>query len=234
VSEVTGGYGRLAARPYDWSARPETEAFPPGMHRLGLGGERDGIVVVPDYRANEPLPLVVMLHGATGRARHMIDPFLDMAESKGFVLVAPESRMQTWDVIVGDYGPDVAFLDEVVDAVCSRLPIDSSRVGIGGFSDGASYALSLGLANGDLFTHILGLSPGFAVPPEQVGRPKIFISHGQTDRILPIDFCGRRLATMLADAGYPVRYVEFPGGHRLLPEIASESIAWFLGELDGD
>jgi predicted esterase len=40
-----------------------------------------------------------------------------------------------------------------------------------GFSDGASYALSLGLANGDLFTHVLGFSPGFMRVPRHVGRP---------------------------------------------------------------
>ena len=38
-----------------------------------------------------------------------------------------------------------------------------------GFSDGASYALSLGAANGDLFTHIAAFSPGFMRPPVSVG-----------------------------------------------------------------
>ncbi len=51
--------------------------------------------------------------------------------------------------------------------------MDAGRVGIGGFSDGASYALSLGLTNGDLFTHVLAFSPGFMRPASQVGRPKV-------------------------------------------------------------
>ncbi len=36
-----------------------------------------------------------------------------------------------------------------------------------GFSDGASYALSLGVPNGDLFTHIVAFSPGFMRLPDQ-------------------------------------------------------------------
>ena len=60
-----------------------------------------------------------------------------------------------------------------------------------GFSDGASYALSIGLANGDLFGHVLAWSPGFVAPPEFVGRPRVFVSHGTDDRVLPIDRCSR-------------------------------------------
>jgi len=45
---------------------------------------------------------------------------------------------------------------------------DPARVTLGGFSDGATYALSIGLANGDLFPQVIGCSPGFiaqAPPP---------------------------------------------------------------------
>jgi phospholipase/carboxylesterase len=34
-------------------------------------------------------------------------------------------------------------------------------VALGGFSDGASYALSLDLTNGDLFASLIAFSPGF-------------------------------------------------------------------------
>lgn len=39
-----------------------------------------------------------------------------------------------------------------------------------GFSDGASYALSLGLPNGNLFSHIVAFSPGFMRAPTLVRR----------------------------------------------------------------
>jgi predicted esterase len=37
-----------------------------------------------------------------------------------------------------------------------------ATLAVSGFSDGASYALSIGPANGDLFTHVMAFSPGFA------------------------------------------------------------------------
>ena len=59
-------------------------------------------------------------------------------------------------------------MDQAVHHVFERYSIDPGRIGLAGFSDGASYALSLGVANGDLFTHIMAFSPGFMRPPAQV------------------------------------------------------------------
>src|SRR5215469_2091135 len=71
--------------------------------------------------------------------------------------------------------------------------IDPARIAVAGFSDGASYSLSVGLANGDFFSAIFGFSPGFIVPGEFKGKPPVFISHGTIDPILPIDDCSRRI-----------------------------------------
>ena len=45
----------------------------------------------------------------------------------------------------------------------------------------ASYALSLGIANGNLFSHVLAFSLGFLAPASQTGSPRIFVSHGTQD-----------------------------------------------------
>jgi phospholipase/carboxylesterase len=104
-------------------------------------------------------------------------------------------------------------------------------VAIGGFSDGATYGLSVGLINGALFTHIVACSPGFIIPgPFGGGRPKLFISHGTADEILPIDVTSRRLVPMLEREQYSVTYREFDGPHRVPPEIAREALEWFRGK----
>lgn len=108
------------------------------------------------------------------------------------------------------------------------LPIDPGRIGLAGFSDGASYALSLGLMNGELFRHILAFSPGFVVPGPRVGRPLIFVSHGRRDRILPIETCGRHIAAELKQEGYDVEYREFDGDHVVPAAIADAGMHRFL------
>lgn len=61
------------------------------------------------------------------------------------------------------FGPDVLYLNKALHHVFNRYSIDPSRLAVAGFSDGASYALSLGVANGDLFSHIIAFSPGGCV-----------------------------------------------------------------------
>ncbi|WP_437303957.1 alpha/beta hydrolase [Sorangium sp. So ce388] len=217
---------RLSARP---QAKREGE-LQAGLTPLGLSPRRDGLLHVPaGYRADRPAPLVVLLHGARGSAHHGIALLKEQADGAGLLLLAPDSRHATWDILADDaYGPDVAFLDRALHQLFRSAAVDPARLAIGGFSDGASYALSLGLTNGDLFTHVIAFSPGFMAPAEQRGRPRIFISHGTQDQVLRIDPCSRRLAPPIQRAGYDLRYQEFEGPHTVPPEMARDALGWFL------
>ncbi|MFC7736624.1 alpha/beta hydrolase [Roseomonas sp. GCM10028921] len=216
--------GRLLSRPgFD----PAPQAAVPGRQALGLATGRDGILRVPDSVSGDPLPLIVMLHGAGGNAAGTLG--LIEHAATGAILLLPESRGPTWDLIMGAYGPDVAFLDAALGQVFRQHRVDPRRVALAGFSDGASYALSLAIGNGDLFTHALAFSPGFAAPPRPVRRPLIYVSHGTEDEVLPIGPCSRRLVPRLRRGGYDVRYREFPGGHYVPAEIAEEAVGLLSG-----
>ena len=210
-------------------SRPSFPKFAPniGRSRLGLASGRDGILYVPaSYSAAAPAPLVLMLHGAGQSAEIGIRPFLPLADAAGLVLVAPDSRGSTWDFLYGPYGADVAFIDRALDHVYGRCAIDPARVSIEGFSDGASYALSLGITNGDLFSRIIAFSPCILAPAANTGHPRVFISHGTNDRILPIDGCGRRLAARLSGEGYEVDFREFTGPHTVPADMARAAVEW--------
>jgi phospholipase/carboxylesterase len=222
--------GRFNARPAD--SPPAGDAAPAGLQPLGLGGERDGVRYVPaGYRPERPAPVVLMLHGATGNGRRTVESLLTLADEFGLILVAPDSRLRTWDVLHGGFGPDIAFIDAALTDTFDSYAVDPARIAAEGFSDGASYALSIGIGNGDLFTHVLAFSPGFLAPPGQEGTPRLFISHGRQDQVLPIDYCSRRFVPGLRRAGYDVTYQEFDGPHRTPPEIARMGIEWFLNTL---
>jgi phospholipase/carboxylesterase len=197
---------------------------------LNLDGKRDGAVLIPDgLDPARPAPLIVALHGAGGIATHILDVVAAQAEQHGIIVLAPESRGPTWDVIRGGYGPDVAFIDRALTKVFQLHPVDPAHIAVSGFSDGASYALSLGVINGDLFDHILAFSPGFLVPTTTADTPRIFISHGVRDEVLPIDPCSRRIVPALRRAGYDVDYQEFDGGHVVPPDMVGRGVARFLG-----
>jgi predicted esterase len=111
--------------------------------------------------------------------------------------------------------------------VSSAVPVGSFS--IVGCSDGASYALSLGVANGDVFESVLAFSPGFMTSSVRNGTPRCFVSHGVRDAVLPIDMCSRRLVPRLRQAGYDVVYREFDGPHEAPAAIAAEAVHW-LGD----
>ena len=224
--------GRLRARPGAGTGKVGPE--PVGLRTLGHSAARDGYLYVPGvYRPDLPRPLVVLLHGAGEDARDGLALLRGQADEAGLMLLALSSREYTWDMIAlrGRFGPDVAAVDRALVETFSRYAVDPSRVAVGGYSDGASYALSLGLANGDLFTHVMAFSPGFMAPAGQVSSPQIFVSHGTRDGWLPIESCSRRIVPRLEGAGYEVRYREFDGPHVVPPGIGREAAEWFTRDV---
>jgi phospholipase/carboxylesterase len=212
---------------------PAGARLEPGLRRLELGGVRDGVLYVP---AGDPAPsrLVVMLHGAgSSGAKTLLPALRAAADAARLVLLAPDSRGPTWDVLLGGYGPDVAFLEAALDDVLPRMPDPSAEVVLAGFSDGASYALSLGLGNGALFGRLVAFSPGFVAAAAHRGRPSVFVSHGTEDRVLPIERCSRRIVPRLRAEGYEVEYVEFAGGHTVPEDVARRAAVWAVGEAGG-
>src|SRR5215217_3214490 len=147
--------GRLRSRP----GRTPEGTSPAGLRSLGSDtGSADGYLYIPaGYRPEKPAPLVLLLHGAGEDARDGLAQLRGQADDAGLVLLALGSRGPTWDSILGRgrYGADLAAIDRALGHAFSRCAVDPARVAVGGYSDGASYALSLGIANGDLFSHVL-------------------------------------------------------------------------------
>lgn len=230
-STTTNEYsiGRLSAK-----IPPEASgirAVKTGLYPLSVTKHRDTLIYVPArYAEKYQYPLAVMLHGAGGNAEHGISILKDYADVYDLILIAPASRQQSWDVISVDrFGDDVETIDIALKKVFNRLNIDRQKIAIGGFSDGASYALCIGLTNGDLFSHVLAFSPGFAHTIVRAGNPAIFISHGKHDEVLPIHSCSRKIASRLKNEGLRLRYQEFDGRHEVPDHTTDAALALFLG-----
>lgn len=215
--------GRIAARPVSG-----TKTSGPQTRTLGLDAKRDAILQLPAKAADGPVPLLVLLHGAGGSGAGILKRLGAFADEAGVAVLAPDSRSSSWDAIRSDFGPDVAFLDRALERVFQSVAVDPQRIIVGGFSDGATYAISLGLQNGDLFRRVLAFSPGFYVSDSSQGKPRLFVSHGTRDEILPIDRCSRVIVPRLQKSGYDVTFREFEGGHEIPPDIARAGMRWAI------
>jgi len=212
--------GRLTARP-----RTDVETSAQGESALGLDPTRDAILQLPT-KITAPLPLLVLFHGAGGSAKGVLGRLGSSPDEAGVAVLAPDSRDFSWDAIRHGFGPDVTFVNRALERVFDTVTVDPARIAVGGFSDGATYAVSLGLINGDLFRRVVAFSPGFVIDGATHGSPQFFVSHGLADPILPIDRCSRLIVSGLRKRGYDVELREFDGGHEVPADIARDGMRW--------
>ena len=187
-----------------------------------------------------PRPLLVVLHGAGGEPAKVLEAYRGQADSNGIVLLIPRSVKGTWDMVEDlksrlgaemnvqpRYGKDLQALDAALADLFSRVAIDTRRTGIAGFSDGASYALSVGTANPQLFTRVMAMSPGHSFTKKYDKSQRIFISHGEQDEVLPFSNA-RAIAARLRGRGMTVQFEPFQGRHEVPAAIRAKAIAFFM------
>lgn len=228
-----GAMGALALASGRRTAAQQPAAAPDGFtygeSRLGISDdERDGSMFVPrSYKPGVPMPAMMMLHGFAGSAEDM-GRMLPLAEEFGVVMILPESRGVTWGRGTPGFDDDVHYLGPAYRHVAGLVDIDTAKVALGGVSDGAGYALSMGLAYGDSFNHVIVFAGGRMTPFRKQGKPRLFFSHGVDDTQMPIEHTARKFVPELKAEGYDVTYREYQGGHRVPPEEIREAFKWLV------
>lgn len=228
----------LAAGP-GWAASGRT---------LDLGDGAIGYVPA-SAPAGQGLPVVVLLHGAGQRPRPMLEGFVGEAERHGVALVAPASKAATWDMIVEvaaerrrpsgrPFRPSLAVdlprIEAALAAMATRVPLAADRVALAGFSDGASYALTIGTMNPATFDTIIAFSPGMGfVAPTLSSGQRIFIAHGTADPILPYEGTRDGIAAPLRNR-VALKFRSFTGGHFMPRDVREDAFRYFLQETGED
>jgi predicted esterase len=228
---AAGALGLLhAARSEGAQSRGPQDPIPYGATRLGLEDERDGTLYVPkSYKDGTPMPLLMMLHGFGGGGEGVRYTF-PLAEEFGVIIIAPDSRGLTWGQSIPGFDADVRYLGPAYRHVTDILDVDPEHVALGGHSDGAGYALGMGLGYGDVFNHLMIFSGGLMQPFRRKGKPKIFLAHGIDDHQMPIDRTARLYVPQLKSEGYDVTYKEYAGGHGTPVAVVREAFEWFLAD----
>ena len=118
-----------------------------------------------------------------------------------------------------------------------RVRVDPGAVCFGGFSDGASCALTLGSANPATVQAVTAFSPGFVLDGQAAGRPapgpRCFVAHGTADAVLPIERTSRRIVPRLRGRGLAVEHLEFTGRHEVPADVVERALLWWLGPRAG-
>ena len=200
----------------------------PGEHPLRLGNGRVALMRVTPGSSARSRGLVLIFHGAGGSPREGLFAFREAWEEPGLVLLAPGSLGSTWSALHDHEDRDLETVNRGLAETWKRCRIDARRVAVGGFSDGATHALSIGLQNGGIFHSVMALSPGRLLDVAHRGRPRVFIAHGTGDHVLPYSRTRASIVPGLRGSGYSVTFRSFTGGHEVPTSISRAAVRWYL------
>jgi poly(3-hydroxybutyrate) depolymerase len=115
---------------------------------LSFGGENRTYYVFTPSGLAAPAPVLLLLHGSGRDGATLIDLWQDLAQKEGIILVAPDSSdPANWD----DRKDSPDFLNSVLGKVESKIPVDTTRIYLFGYSTGAVYALYLSIVESEYF-----------------------------------------------------------------------------------
>jgi phospholipase/carboxylesterase len=190
-------------------------------------------IYIPEtYTPDKPLPLVMCLHGGSGRGRSFLWSWLRDARSRGAILVAPTSLGDTWAIAGNDL--DTPHLANILDMNCCDWNDNPQRMQLTGKSDAGTFTYTSGLEAASPFTHLAPVSAAFhpmlvqmADADRMRGLP-IHIVHGALDWMFSIDMA-REAERHFRAAGAAVAFREVDDLSHTYPSDLNGSILDWLG-----
>jgi polyhydroxybutyrate depolymerase len=171
----------------------------PGLDPCTVEGGAYYALPPPGWDGSSPLPATIFFHGykapAAGFARD--EPFRAAFAAEGVLLVLPVGINDTW----AHHGSpsqardELAFMDAVRADLLDRLPIDTHRLLVTGFSQGGSLVWELACYRGRDYTAFAPIAGAFwePLPASCPGGPiDLRHLHGTSDRTVPM--AGRPIA----------------------------------------
>ncbi len=225
----------LALRVEHKEVEPREEASPIGEVDLERGDARAVLLTPSEIDPDRRYPLFTVLHGAGRQDEMLVKACRGQPDQRDAFFLVPRSVDPTWDLIVGGERNDLDFLEYAYDLIYRRYPIDPARQVLIGYSDGASYALSLVLSNPRLFEAALCWAAGFVVlDRDNVGeddpKPRIYLEYGTHDELFAFDRVALPMKENLERAGYPVEFsVDEGGRHWPSGTFQGEALDWYFG-----
>ena len=180
-------------------------------------------------------PVVIALHGGAGHGRDMLWQWLREARSRGFVLIAPTSSEDTWQLNRPEQ--DLPALLALLQFVRDQTQIDETKILLSGLSDGATLTLQLGLQPGAPFTHLAPFSG--TLDPALVSHEAdllqqdkpIYLVHGSNDWMFPVEI-GQMAAELLGARNPNLLYNQIEGlGHTFARSELKQLLPWFSAAL---
>jgi poly(3-hydroxybutyrate) depolymerase len=221
------------------------------QNTLTVGGKsRQFLIRWPDnYDNTHPYRLILGLHGANGKDTDIGPSYFGLfaLANSSTIFVAPSADGGLWSA-----ANDLLFVDEILKTVEADLCIDTSRVMLEGFSQGAAMSWTLACSRPGVFRAAVGHSGGGVANPTTCQPIAYFGSGGlqenvtqttQSDQFARWDGCTIETFAKAptgghacndykgCSAGHPVRWCPYDGPHTPSPTDSGSSTSWMPKEV---
>lgn len=191
-------------------------------------------------------PLLILLHGHASNERDLFGLANSVPDNWNVILVRgtyqlSENSYRWYDVKMVD-GKIVINIEQeeesrkkliqLISEVIQKYPIDSHKIVVAGFSQGANMAQSLGLSQPNLIAGFGVLSGRFVeefIPyinnTTALKNSKAFVSHGINDTMLPKTYAVENISK-LKELGIQLTYCEDNNAHSISAKQWSEFSKW--------
>jgi phospholipase/carboxylesterase len=206
-----------------------------------------------DYLIREPKikldknPLILLLHGYGSNEEDLFSFATELADEYYIISARAPYELQygsyAWYAINFD-ADENKFSDNeqarssrdliarFIDELTTNYPIDSAKISLLGFSQGAVLSYAVALSHPEKIQKVIALS-GYVSDTifekdylkNDLSKLKIFASHGTADQVIPVDWA-RKTKPFLDKLGIESVYKEYPIGHGISPQIFSDFKNW--------
>jgi phospholipase/carboxylesterase len=194
-------------------------------------------------------PAIILLHGYGSNEEDLFSFATELPEE--YYVISPRAP---YDLTYGSYAwyainfdaDENKFSDldqarssrdlivEFIDECVSKYAIDTDKVSLFGFSQGAILSSAIALSYPEKINKVAALSGYLNTEiatedylKNNVSKVKFFVSHGVVDQVIPIDWA-RKTKPALENLGIDVVYKEYPIGHGVSPQNFHDFKDWLL------
>lgn len=225
---------RLSLRLSHKDIEPRDEPSPTGFVQIERGPSRAVLLTPEEIDPDVRYPLITVFHGAGRQDEMLVKACRDEPEKRQALFLIPRSVEPTWDLISGSGEDDLEFLEYAWDLIYRRYPVDAGRQALLGYSDGASYALSMALSNPGFFEAALCWAAGFVVVDrsaleKQAAKSRLYLEYGTHDQLFSFEQVAVPMRDNLRAAGYQVEFsVDEGGRHWPSGTFQGEALDWYF------
>jgi predicted peptidase len=152
------------------------------------------LYIPDDFNLDQSWPLIVFLHGSNGVGTDIeniasITPPAIQNQRKGlpFIVISPQNPVGIWPEFIDP-------VDELVQHLVAKLPIDEEHITLTGLSDGGYGTWVYALRYPQRFDAIVPISYGPVLRPHdsmpdlcRLEETNIWIFHSENDAVIPIE-----------------------------------------------